>query len=169
MGRSQGRVRGHISSTGPIQPMVGMNFPWQPPVIKPGKKKHIVLTVWICLNLQAWCFFQFDTRYFPAKHVADLQRGHFLLARSRTLFVSILPVAGHYPLFRCWLISFDGYIFVDEHPPPKKHINPVNDTPHISQCPTKSYMTLATLAAHSTEWSAISRLSDGPAYNGGRT
>jgi hypothetical protein len=96
-------------------------------------------------------FFQFDTRYFPAKHVADLQRGHFLLARSRTLFVSILPVAGHYPLFRCWLISFDGYIFVDEHPPPKKHINPVNDTPHISQCPTKSYMTLATLAAHSTE------------------
>ena len=53
--------------------------------------------------------------------------------------------------------------------PPKKHINPVNDTPHISQCPTKSYMTLATLAAHSTEWSAISRLSDGPAYNGGRT
>ena len=28
--------------------------------------------------------------------------------------------------------------------PPKK-INPVNDTPHISQCPTMSYMTLATL------------------------
>ena len=169
MGRSQGRVRGTYLLYGANPTYGGHELPMTASSDQAWQKKTHSFNGLNMFESSSLMFFSFRHTLFSSQTCCWFAERPFSLGQVSHVVrqyspccwpLSPLPLLANiiWRIHLCWWTS-----------PPKKHINPVNDTPHISQCPTKSYMTLATLAAHSTEWSAICRLSDGPAYNGGRT